>query len=639
MKNIFSRFSIENIFINIRDTFRTFPLSVFAIIIVASISEYLVFQNRYINGLEIDILSKIIISTSMFYFLSIWIYLYTNRQKFFELKTCLLQAWAIIFSVFFYFSFPDSLTNNFYFENLIYIFISFIWAISLIFISSYINKIKNENFNNNYYSFFNWLYSKIFASVFVWFAMMLMWFVAIWAIFSLFDLRQIFSEWKTFWTWAVISLSFFAPYYFLNQIKQDLTNFWDKIKENKFYNFVNNYLSIPFIIIYFVILYSYTIKVLINFHSWPEGVISWMIIFFSLFWYLIYIFSYVFADKNNLVRIFRKIFPLAVLLQIPMLFYAIYLRINQYDFTINRYLVLVFWIYLLIISLYFLVSKKKYLIFIPAFLTFLIILISVWPWGVYKFPEWRQLSLLTNSLEKAQILVNWEIKLPKTSNDLDKNLSNDIYEKIDYLCSFHSCYSMNPIFTPLFKEIEKEFKSEHTDTRVSYSPYYNEWEITSWELKDRLLKKLKINPYNSVNSIYQNHYISFNLKYNTITNNLVHISWFDYLLDLNNPSFIDINTHYLAQLDTSIARLSIYKDSELYQEYNLSQDFTDIYNLYKDKLTNNNYIELDKAMEIEKIWEKLDVKLILKNFSIPNPDYKWERDSNYINWSILIKQK
>ncbi|MDR0772292.1 MAG: DUF4153 domain-containing protein, partial [Candidatus Peribacteria bacterium] len=63
--------------------------------------------------------------------------------------------------------------------------------------------------------------------------------------------------------------------------------------------------------------------------------------------------------------------------QIFMLFYAMYLRINQYDLTINRYFVVVFGIWLLFISLYFVFSKRKNLIVIPAVLTTFTVLISV----------------------------------------------------------------------------------------------------------------------------------------------------------------------------------------------------------------------------------------------------------------------
>ncbi|MBT3727397.1 DUF4153 domain-containing protein [bacterium] len=67
-----------------------------------------------------------------------------------------------------------------------------------------------------------------------------------------------------------------------------------------------------------------------------------MVIGFSIFGYIIYIFSYAFDLKNKFIKTFRKVFPYVVIPQIFMLFYAIYLRINQYDLTINRYFVVVF---------------------------------------------------------------------------------------------------------------------------------------------------------------------------------------------------------------------------------------------------------------------------------------------------------
>lgn len=634
MNNFFAIFSFQNFINIIKETFKKFPLSVISIFIFSGIMEYLVLKNRYIHDSYEDILSKWALSIAMFYFLSIWIYLYTNRQKFFEIKTCLLQAIAILFSVFFYFSFSESLFYNFYFENLIYIFISFIWAISLIFISSYLHKIKEENFNNNYYSFFNWIYSKIFTSIFVWIAMMIMWFVAIWAIFLLFDLKQIFSEWKVFWTWAVFSISFFAPYYFLYQINQNLTSFWEKIKENKFYNFVNNYLSIPFIILYFIILYSYTIKVLINFNSWPEGIISWMIIFFSLFWYLIYIFSYIFSEKNLLVKFFRKYFPIAVLLQTPMLFYAIYLRINQYDFTINRYLVLVFWIYLLFTSLYFVFSKNKYLIAIPSILTLFIILISIWPWWVYKFPEYRQMSMLKNSLVKANILVNWEIKLENTKNNLDKNLSKDIYEKINYLCNFHSCYSMNSIFESLFNEIKEEYKKQNIESNISYSSYRDNWEISSWELKDRLLEKLNINPYTDV---LGNWNFNFSLGfYNQNDLNLIKLENYDYLLKLDN-SYV-WNSLFTSDINFDENKVTIYKNNDWFEEFNINEEINNLYKKNKDNKSYNN-VSLEKPFIIEKKWKKFDIKYILYTFTIKNPENSEKVWKSYIDWYLLLKEK
>jgi flagellar biosynthesis protein FliQ len=87
-----------------------------------------------------------------------------------------------------------------------------------------------------------------------------------------------------------------------------------------------------------------------------------------------------------------------------MLFYAIYLRIHQYDITVNRYFVVVFGLWLLVISAYYIFSNKKHLAFIPAVLTLFTVIISVGPWGVYSLPESRQLERLKSNLISANIL-------------------------------------------------------------------------------------------------------------------------------------------------------------------------------------------------------------------------------------------
>jgi hypothetical protein len=137
------------------------------------------------------------------------------------------------------------------------------------------------------------------------------------------------------------------------------------------------YIATPFIYVYFIILYAYTIKVLSNFGDWPKGEVSWMVIGFSIFGYIIYIFSYIFEEKNNFIKSFRTFFPFVVIPQIFMLFYAIYLRIAQYDITVNRYIVVIFGIWLFAISLYYVFSRKKYLAIIPFLLTTFTIIISI----------------------------------------------------------------------------------------------------------------------------------------------------------------------------------------------------------------------------------------------------------------------
>jgi hypothetical protein len=188
---------------------------------------------------------------------------------------------------------------------------------------------------------------------------------------------------------------------------------------------------------------------------------------------LAYSFSYIFEEKNKLIKSFRKIFPFADIPQIFMLFYAIYLRINQYDITVNRYFVVVFGLWLLVTSLYFVFSKKKNLIVIPALLALFIIIISIIPkYNVYTLPEARQLNRLETNLEKAKILENSKIIPLKKYSDISGDLSKNIYSGIDYLCDFNSCENIKELFPKIYAEILKEDKIEWEKRNEKDLEYY-----------------------------------------------------------------------------------------------------------------------------------------------------------------------
>lgn len=228
---------------------------------------------------------------------------------------------------------------------------------------------------------------------------------------------------------------------------------------NRFFSFLIRYLATPAVYIYFLILYAYSAKVLLNFNDWPKGIVTWLVIGFSSFGYLTYIFSKPY-EENKLVLVFRKWFPLLVVPQLFMLFYAIGLRIGQYDLTMNRYFVVAFGFWLLITSLYFLLRKSAIIAFVPASLALVSFVISIGPWGVFAYPFSRQESRLIKNLETANILVAGKIVPLKSERDISKELSTDITSGIDYLCQFDDCKRVKEIFPDQVSMIEKRSRED-----------------------------------------------------------------------------------------------------------------------------------------------------------------------------------
>ncbi|MDD2870947.1 MAG: DUF4153 domain-containing protein [Candidatus Gracilibacteria bacterium] len=681
MKNIFSKFSIENFVLNVKSAFFRFPLSFVSSVLMFIILEYLVYNSDVLTQFSQNFILKSVLSLVTVYFLSVGIYLFAEKYSFNRLKTCLFQLFSVVFGVLFYFSFEQNLFNNFYSEELVYIIITFVGVISFVFVSSYLKSFYEKKFGNEeYYTFFNSISSKILMAFVVGISLMILGFIALSSLFALFELSKYLDESKYYGYWSVFALSLFAPVYFLTIAPEKDLNLLllDKIKDNRFYNFLSNYIALPFIIIYFFILYAYSIKVLANFSDWPKGIISWMVIGFSLFGYLIYIFSYAFELKSELVKLFRKVFPFAVLFQTPMLFYAIYLRINQYDFTINRYLVVVFGIFLVLVSLYFIISRIRYLLFIPGLLTIFVIIISVGPWGVYSFPESRQLELLKPDLIQANILQGSQLVLLKDEKDIDAKLSGQIYDKVSYLCSFHGCDSMGGIFGDILIEIKNQDKVDWEKTHneelkrlqdlitentgvdeIKLKDSIDSLEraqkqvypgIYSWTYQSKLIEKLKVKPYYE-GELFNQKYITFSLDFNK-RNGLVKVSGYDYLFPvggiysdtvlLEKGAVDDKNVSelYSAKFDVDNTKLIISKYGILFEEFDLSQD---INNYYESNISNiNSYgtVEMKDIFTLEKKGTKIDIKIMLDDFVVDNPDYKGGADYlGSVSGNILLKER
>lgn len=295
--------------------------------------------------------------------------------------------------------------------------------------------------------------------------------------------------------WAVFSFVLIGPGYFLVQFQHTVTESL-RVGE-KFLHFLIKYLTLPFITIYLAILYLYTIKVLSNFSEWPEGIVSWLVIWFSFFGYVVYLFSYHARDVRP-VAWFRIFWPYLLLPQIVMLFYAIGLRIEQHGFTINRYLIVVFGLWLLLISLYFIVSRGKRLVVVPGSLFVGMMLIIVGPWSVFSVPVASQLETLEDHLLSLEIIrydpntyppdveaptfiiTPLTVEQGNIFDEQQRETAESARSVIRYLCYQHDCAHLDKHFRGLkepFQQshgLDDEYYSAHdyiSAFGLDYAPY------------------------------------------------------------------------------------------------------------------------------------------------------------------------
>ena len=282
--------------------------------------------------------------------------------------------------------------------------------------------------------------------------------VAIFATGTLFDIPKYVTG-KMVGDWTVLALVLSTPFFALASVPAKSTFDSSKYVETAFFSFLVKYVAIPFVTVYLLILYAYTAKVLANFSEWPKGEVTWMVIGFSFFGYLAYAFSYGLEKEFAFVKKFRKALPLAIMPQVAMLAYAIYLRLAQYDLTANRYFVVVFGVMLLALSAYFAFSKGKRLVAIPMAVVGFAVAVSVGPWSVFSLPAARQEAKIVHNLEIAGMMAHGKIVAPAVP--LSRELSIEIYEGADYLVDYEGTTALKGIFPEQYAKADKEARETY----------------------------------------------------------------------------------------------------------------------------------------------------------------------------------
>lgn len=641
MKNFLSIFSLNTLKNNVINITNRFPVSIVLVLIVS----VLFFVNLHSNFSAdvIEHISRIILSLIITFFFSVWVYITTENLNYSKLKRNLFELIPIWFWLLLYIVIWKGFDS---FENILYLVTSWAWIIFYLFYAPFLKNILKYKINQEiFYDYFYKIWIVFLISVILWWVLFALWSIWIWTVFQLFEIRSYVSD-KIYQDWAILALSFITPLFALAQLPNKESFNKNDFYENIFFSFLIKYIVIPFVYIYFIILYAYSIKLLLNLGDWPKWEVSWMVIGFSILWYITYIFSYTFETKNKFISFFRKGLPYVVIPQIFILFYAIYLRINQYDLTVNRYFVVVFWIWLLFISIYYLFSKKKYLIVIPFILTIFTIVISIWPWSVHSLPQSRQLVRLNSNLVEAWILTNdWIVWLEKYE-DIDKDLSRDIYSWIEYLCDFNNCNSIKDLFPKIYENLLEKNKKEFEERQIKDKELYknnpdmlekvNQEEFrepSKWEIVSEITTTIKVRTYYWTLDERELRSISFNLN-NEEDIFPIDITWYSQIYILND---FNKDTWNHATIDLESREIQINKNDLSTDTINIDEiienllkiDTTDwVSNLSKEELTftiNSNNKEY---------------KVIFSNISLPNPNYTWEIDSRnyfYASWYMLVK--
>ena len=213
------------------------------------------------------------------------------------------------------------------------------------------------------------------------------------------------------------------------------------------------YVLLPLLSLYLLILYGYGAKIILNW-DWPRGVVSYLIICVAVLGISTFLFLHPYGQRkgNQWIKKFSQAFYYLMVPLLVLLFLAITIRLGDYGFTVNRYLIFLLGIWLTITCLYFILGKGK-IIFIPISLSLVFLLASFGPWGAFTVSEKGQINRLAEILTQADMLngqklqteILWDpAQFPQlasmmapTSFPLSDSLYSEVSSIMHYLDDYH----------------------------------------------------------------------------------------------------------------------------------------------------------------------------------------------------------
>ncbi len=228
-------------------------------------------------------------------------------------------------------------------------------------------------------------------------------------------------------------------------------------KEGKYpvvLKFFTQYVLIPLLFIYVVILYFYSGKILINWEL-PRGWVSYLVLAYSIVGILALLLVHPLKDNTDKswIRIFSKLFYFTLIPLILLLFIAIFTRVLEYGYTEPRYYVLLLALWLSTVVAYFILRKSPTIKFIPISLFCFGIFALIFPYlNAFSVAKRSQKNELEKILNENNLLVNGKIDFTQKVPD---TVAYEIADKFEFL---HKRFEKDYVHNYLSEEMQDEFK-------------------------------------------------------------------------------------------------------------------------------------------------------------------------------------
>lgn len=318
-------------------------------------------------------------------------------------------------------------------------------------------------------------------------------------------------------TWLFV-VFVFSVIFFLSKLKK-VDESLENYEIHKIFKFLIYFIVIPLITTYTGILYVYFGKMLIT-RSWPQGLVSHLILWYTIFSLFIMIMVTPMAKKDSVARVFKKYFPFASLPLLVLSIVSISKRISQYGVTPSRYFVVLLAMWLI----FCMVSS----IFKARLSVILISLITVVYISVFTPVNNRRITLMSQNKRFEKILVKHGLlkdgKLVKKP-ELAKEKKYEVTDVLNYILGINDRRNDIENLKPFGKTDGKPYKD-----------------------REEFEKSLGIDStwyqYSDFVSIGDSYFVTFGINENVLTNmynGIEEVKGYDYAITNLESYFTDNN--------------------------------------------------------------------------------------------------
>lgn len=203
----------------------------------------------------------------------------------------------------------------------------------------------------------------------------------------------------------VLLIGIFGTWFFLAGFPPDIQALEFRDDYPRGLKVFTQFMLLPLVTIYLVILYAYAVKLLID-GELPRGWVSNPVLWFSVASILSFLLLYPIRklEGNEWIRIFTRFFFVALIPLLVMPALGVYTRIRAYGLTEERYFVVGLTVWLFIIGLYFILAKKRDIRMIPISFAIAALIAGVGPLNAFELSKRSQLERLERITQSQGIV-------------------------------------------------------------------------------------------------------------------------------------------------------------------------------------------------------------------------------------------